>query len=83
MLRRVMLRRVMLELRGAFLFRFRQPDPGLDVVHAHAARTIFRCSAFGVNNAATRGHPVDRAGFDHLRIAGGSRDAGFNLRTDR
>lgn len=61
--------RVVVKRRRVVLMRLRQCHPGLDAVEARAgfARGLWR--AFGMGDAAARGHPVHVAGPDYLLAA--------------
>jgi hypothetical protein len=59
-------RRVVMEFRCDLFVLLRQADPDLDAMQALSRRTLRSGRAFGMHDAATRGHPVHVAGADHL-----------------
>ena len=60
---------VMREVRGRFLVLLGQRHPDLYAVEFLPPLSEFDIGAFGVNDAAPRGHPVDLAGLDGLHGA--------------
>jgi hypothetical protein len=59
-------RRVMVKLGLGLLMRQREPDPELETVRARTSAPHFGTRAFRMDDAASRGHPIDVARSDRL-----------------
>ena len=60
---------VMREVRVRFLVLLRQRNPDLNAVEFPALFSELVIGTFGVHNAASGGHPVNRAGLNRLHAA--------------